>query len=395
MPFPSEKDTQLRIDLVADAASRGQRTLVYAYERELDHVGHGQGCGSAAWADQLARIDGVLARLREALPSDVVLVVTGDHGMVDVPADRRLVIEDEPELAAGVSVVAGEARFRHLYVDVDAPASVARRWRDRLGSRAWVRTRDEAIDEGWFGPVRDEVRERYGDVVAAPTGDWAFMTRTFPQEMELVGMHASLTPVEMRVPLVVATAGPGDGVTRRRTEGAGAFAVPVVDLAPWVDRGAYDDEARARVAAELDDACRRVGFVQVLGHGVPDAAVAGLAGAMDDFFGLPLADKLALKVPANRGYSAPKSESLSLSLGVESANRMNDFFEAFNVGVEARSFAGLGLDEADYGLNVWPDVPGFRERRRGVLRRGRPGRPHAAAGLRRGAGPARRLLRPR
>ncbi|HEY0239908.1 MAG TPA: nucleotide pyrophosphatase/phosphodiesterase family protein [Friedmanniella sp.] len=205
VPFPSEKDTQLRIDLIADAASRGRRTLVYAYERELDHTGHTQGCGSPAWADQLSKIDTMLARLRDALPSDVVLLVTGDHGMVDVPVDRRLVIEDEPELAAGVSVVAGEARFRHLYTDRDAPTSVARRWRDRLGVRAWVRTRDEAIDEGWFGPVRDEVRQRYGDVVAAPTGDWAFMTRTFPQEMELVGMHASLTPVEMRVPLVVAT----------------------------------------------------------------------------------------------------------------------------------------------------------------------------------------------
>lgn len=205
VPFPSEKDTQLRIDLVADAVSRGQRTLVYAYERELDHTGHAQGCGSPAWHDQLSRVDTMLARLRDALPSDVVLLVTGDHGMVDVPADRRLVIEDEPELAAGVDVVAGEARFRHLYVDRDDPASVARRWRDRLGDRAWVRTRDEAIDEGWFGPVRDDVRERYGDVLAAPSGEWAFMTRTFPQEMELVGMHASLTPVEMRVPLVVAT----------------------------------------------------------------------------------------------------------------------------------------------------------------------------------------------
>jgi isopenicillin N synthase-like dioxygenase len=140
------------------------------------------------------------------------------------------------------------------------------------------------------------------------------------------------------------------------------FAVPVVDLAPWVEPGAYADGDRARVADELDAECRSVGFVQVLGHGVPDAAIAGLAAAMDDFFALPLADKLALKVPANRGYSAPKSESLSLSLGLESANRMNDFFEAFNVGAEARSFAGLDLDEADYGLNVWPDVPGFRER---------------------------------
>jgi hypothetical protein len=210
VPFPSEKDTQLRTDLVVDAASRGQRTLVYAYERELDHTGHAKGCGSTAWLDRLAGVDAMLSHLRAALPSDVVLLVTGDHGMVDVPLERRLVIEDEPELAAGVSVVAGESRFRHLYVDGGSPTeplAVARRWRDRLGARAWVRTRDEAIDEGWFGPVTEEVRHRYGHVLVAPTGDWAFATRTFPQEMELVGMHASLTPAEMRVPLVVATAG--------------------------------------------------------------------------------------------------------------------------------------------------------------------------------------------
>jgi len=206
VPFPSEKDVQLRTDLVADAAARGQRTLVYGYERELDHAGHAKGCGSAEWRERLTRVDSMLARLRDALPSDVVLLVTGDHGMVDVAPDRRMVIEDEPELAAGVTVVAGEARFRHLYVDRDDPRSVARRWSDRLGGRAWVRTRDEAVDEGWFGPVADEVLQRYGDVVAAPTGEWAFMTRTFPQEMELVGMHASLTAAEMVVPLVVATA---------------------------------------------------------------------------------------------------------------------------------------------------------------------------------------------
>jgi isopenicillin N synthase-like dioxygenase len=139
------------------------------------------------------------------------------------------------------------------------------------------------------------------------------------------------------------------------------FAVPVVDLSPWVDPDG-DVADRERVAREVDAACSSVGFVQVLGHGAPDAAVAGLASAMDDFFSLPLPDKLAYRDPANRGYSAPKSESLSLSLGVEPASRMNDFFEAFNVGVEARSFAGLDLDEADYGLNVWPDVAGFRDR---------------------------------
>lgn len=137
------------------------------------------------------------------------------------------------------------------------------------------------------------------------------------------------------------------------------FSVPAVDISPYV----RSSSGRARVAREIDDACAAVGFIQVLGHGIADPVIEGLTRAMDGFFGLPLETKKSYRVSgANRGYSPPKSESLSLSLGVESASRMNDFFEAYNVGVEARSFPGsLGLSEEDYGLNLWPDVDGFTE----------------------------------
>ncbi|MGW5865095.1 isopenicillin N synthase family dioxygenase [Streptomyces sp. NPDC055239] len=138
------------------------------------------------------------------------------------------------------------------------------------------------------------------------------------------------------------------------------FEVPVIDITPYVDGGSAAE--RDRVAREMDDACARVGFVQILGHGIPDETVDGLAAAVDGFFGLPLEVKKSYRVMgANRGYSPPKSESLSLSLGVESAGRMNDFFEAFNIGTEARSFPALDLSEDDYGLNVWPaQVEGFQ-----------------------------------
>lgn len=139
------------------------------------------------------------------------------------------------------------------------------------------------------------------------------------------------------------------------------FEVPAIDISPWVGNG--DGAARHRVAEQVDDACRRVGFMQILGHGISPAVQEGLATAIDDFFQLEMDDKKSYRVEgANRGYSPPKSESLSLSLGVESATRMNDFFEAFNVGVEARSFDGLELDEADYGINLWPEVTDFRGR---------------------------------
>ncbi|MEV0321496.1 isopenicillin N synthase family dioxygenase [Streptomyces sp. NPDC050658] len=140
------------------------------------------------------------------------------------------------------------------------------------------------------------------------------------------------------------------------------FEVPVIDIGPYVD-GAGSEAERARVAREIDDACSRVGFVQILGHGIPDEILDGLKGAVDGFFGLPLETKKRYRLTgANRGYSPPRSESLSLSLGVESAGRMNDFFEAFNVGTEARSFPGLDLSEDDYGINVWPaEVDGFEQ----------------------------------
>lgn len=142
----------------------------------------------------------------------------------------------------------------------------------------------------------------------------------------------------------------------------GGFEVPAVDISPFVVADSADDEARARVVAEVDDACTRVGFIQILGHGIEDDVLAGLQRCIDSFFSLPAERKSHYRVTgANRGYSPPKSESLSLSLGIESATRMNDFFEAFNVGVEARSFDDLDLDEADYGINLWPEeLPDFR-----------------------------------
>lgn len=198
-----ERDLELRIALIVEAASRGERSLVYAYERELDHTGHIEGCRSPKWRSQLTRIDAMVARLRAQLPPDVVLVVTGDHGMIDVPPWHQIVVEDEPVLLAGVDAFAGEGRFRQLYVDFDRPAAVAARWADRLHGKAWVRTRQEAIDDGWFGPVAPQLAERWGHVLVAMRTDWAVMTRQLPGELSLVGMHGSLTAAEMDIPLLV------------------------------------------------------------------------------------------------------------------------------------------------------------------------------------------------
>lgn len=144
------------------------------------------------------------------------------------------------------------------------------------------------------------------------------------------------------------------------TTSPSGFRVPAIDITPYVADGT--PEQKAAVARAIDEACRTVGFMQILGHGIPDATIDGLKEAMDAFFALDLETKKTYKTPPkiNRGYSPPKSESLSLSLGVESANRMNDFFEAFNVGAAKSDYPGVDLPDDDYAENLWPDVEGFQ-----------------------------------
>jgi len=84
-----------------------------------------------------------------------------------------------------------------------AAADVLAAWRETLGHRAWVASRDEAIKEGWFGPVEAGMAARIGDVVAAPSGTWAIVaTQAEPRESALVGMHGSLAPADQFIPML-------------------------------------------------------------------------------------------------------------------------------------------------------------------------------------------------
>ncbi|GAA1475765.1 alkaline phosphatase family protein [Nocardioides aestuarii] len=187
------------------AAARQRPSLTYVYDGDLDWTGHRFGVASSAWLQQLSMVDAEAEQLRDALPPATRLVVVADHGMVDSPAESRIDVDDHPELTDGVALLGGEARFRHLYVARGAVDDVVAAWRSTLAGRAEVLTRDEAIGRGWFGPVDPGVRPRLGDVVVACTGDTAVLsTSVFPYEATLVGLHGSLTPAEMLIPVVVA-----------------------------------------------------------------------------------------------------------------------------------------------------------------------------------------------
>ncbi len=148
--------------------------------------------------------DALLTRLLETLPSDAALLVTADHGGLNVPPDERIDLDTDPQLSAGVRVVAGEPRVRYLHTEPGATPDVIAAWTELLDGRAEVRSRDDAVTAGLFGPVRPGHLARIGDVVVICTADIALLAsrREPPEVAQLVGMHGGATAAEMAIPLI-------------------------------------------------------------------------------------------------------------------------------------------------------------------------------------------------
>ncbi|MDF2143597.1 alkaline phosphatase family protein [Knoellia sp. p5-6-4] len=192
-----------RVDAALAALRAERRSLVYLYWGELDKVGHVHGCQSYEWGDELEAIDAELSRLVRSVPSDTAVYITADHGMVDAPHALRIDLAHDPELAAGVRHVGGEARALQLYCEDGAAADVLATWKERVGERAWIRTKQEAVQEGWFGPVSEQNLPRVGDIIVAMRQNFAIVDsrRARPQLLALLGLHGSLTQEESAVPL--------------------------------------------------------------------------------------------------------------------------------------------------------------------------------------------------
>lgn len=175
-------------------------TFVYAYYDGIDKVAHERGFG-AHYDAELRFADRLVGDLLESVDSDTVVVVTADHGQVHV--GERIVSLD-PSVVGLVHHQSGEGRFRWLHARKG-------RERDLAGACqahddvAWVVTREQVIDEKWFGPrVHDHVARRMGDVALVAREAVSFDDPDEPSVFSLVCRHGSMTPDEVFVPLLAA-----------------------------------------------------------------------------------------------------------------------------------------------------------------------------------------------
>ena len=202
--FVGENDLDARVQIAADLAAKHPGSFTYVYAPDLDAIGHRRGWTSDEWIAGLERIDAAARTLVGSCAPDTGVIVTADHGMVDVDRHRHVLLAEGDPLLTGVQLIGGEPRMLHLYAEEGAAEQVLENWRAQESSRAWVLSREEATAAGLFGSVAPEVRERIGDVMVAARSAIAYYDDRLPDKapQKMIGQHGSLTPEERIVPLL-------------------------------------------------------------------------------------------------------------------------------------------------------------------------------------------------
>ena len=174
----------------------------YLYVNALDHAGHNDGVGSEKWLVALEQIAELIDLLAQRLPKNTDFFVTADHGMVNV--GQKIILGVENQLMQNISLVGGEPRARHLYVNDGAIEETVAYWREFLGDRAIILSKTEAISQELFGGfVSPDSFDRMGDVIAIANNDLILIDPTrIPQESAMVGHHGGVTDLELAIPLL-------------------------------------------------------------------------------------------------------------------------------------------------------------------------------------------------
>lgn len=180
-----------------------QHQLVYLYWGEIDKAGHRYGVNSESWIRALELLDAHMQELAARLPKDCLLLISADHGMLDI--DTYYDLKENSNLARDISLVAGEGRGLHVYTKQSPTEAQVENWRQQLDNYALVLTRDELLASGLLGGNYSTRYEALGDLILLAKDAVSLTHRDYftATAISMPGQHGSITPVEMEVPLLV------------------------------------------------------------------------------------------------------------------------------------------------------------------------------------------------
>ena len=187
---------------------RRQAAVTFWYIPHYDTMCHEHGVAGRTARAVLRDLQGMLLELAAALPDTARMVLTADHGLIDLDRDQRVAIFDgDPLLDCLLTVPSGEGRTPHFHVQPGRGPELIERLADRCGGRMAVLSLDETEEMRLFGPepLSDQARRRFGDYVGVTLESLSVGYYKSADSMGLrnIGIHGGMSPDEVRIPLIV------------------------------------------------------------------------------------------------------------------------------------------------------------------------------------------------
>ncbi len=195
---------EMKERLIKIAQEEG-RHFTICYWPEPDHFMHSHGATAPQVADILTDINALVENLSETL-DDTVIIVSADHGMMDV--QKEIYIDDYPEMLDCLAYpLSLEDRTVSVFLKPDTQETFLKGFNEHLKDNFAIFSREEVFANNLFGrgEFNHQAKEFIGDYVIVSTAGVSLRQRLANGELQkpLLGTHAGLTADEMNVPLIV------------------------------------------------------------------------------------------------------------------------------------------------------------------------------------------------
>lgn len=205
---PHQQLKQLFDGLSHGAKQRGA-PLVWGYWTELDALSHQYGAQSREVKIHFEQLDQAFAYwLKQIAGSDTLVLVTADHGLIDIRKDQHLQVEQHPALQQMLQLPpCGESRAAFCYLRSGSQHDFEQYMAQYYAELFDVMPSEQLIEQQLFGRGEPSarLRQRVGDFTVLARKQ-AVMTECLLQESPFNqrGVHGGLSAEELYVPLVMA-----------------------------------------------------------------------------------------------------------------------------------------------------------------------------------------------
>ncbi len=181
------------------------KKYIFAYFPKVDTSMHKIGVTSRKTKKVFRKIDRAIKRISKKLKGkNVKIIVTADHGLVDINSENFINITNYPKLVNLLKMpLSGDPRVSYFFIKKGKKKEFEKQAKKVFGKKCDILTRSEAIKKNYFGLFKEnpKLKDRVGDYIIIPKKKYAVFD--FIKNNTFIGYHGGLSSEELYVPLIV------------------------------------------------------------------------------------------------------------------------------------------------------------------------------------------------